>query len=574
MRRTTRTGTRTDLALLGAALALALLALMLPSTVRSRVQGSLRSSIAAPLVSAQAWAERGRLAISDHGRLTMKVDSLALAAQTASPLQAENQRLRAIIGLGQRLGWGFVATELVHPPRGSDEHTVLLAAGAAAGVRPFSPLTVPEGLIGMVTTVEASSSTAILWTHPDFRASATTTDGVAFGIVAAHLGSGADRFLLEMRGVPFRSVLAPGTQIVTSGLGNVFPRGIPIGVVLRETKTVEGWARTYLLKPIVSPDEANAAVVLLPPRAAAGVTGAWISASSSELTQKSIALAGDSIIADSVRKMQGQLAQLALLDSLRRAAIYRGDSGVRVDAADSSLLANKPTPATSAPSDPLPPLPAGAAGAAGATPPPASTPSPIVPAPVRTAPAVTQPAGATVNRATPGAVSPVMSAPRPAGTAPATGSQTRPVTPAVIAPRPSAPTATTPSVLRPPTTAIATPVPSPRAPSAPASLVTPQRTATATSTTAPRTATVPTTPGAPPRTGTATPPPAGTAPTVAAAPRPRPVRRDSLGRIITTPRTTRPRTTADSAGAKSRRSLQPRPPAENPFRLPPAGGHE
>ena len=379
MARTSRTGTRTDLALLGVALALACAALILPTAARGKVQGSLRSSVAAPLVSAQAWAERGRQAIGDHGRLVNRVDSLALGSQSAAPLAAENDRLRALLGLGQRLQWGFVATEIVHPPRGSDEHTVLLAAGSAAGVRPFSPLVVPEGLIGMVTTVDASSSTAILWTHPDFRASATTPDGVAFGIVAAHLGTGADRFLLEMRGVPFRSELKPGTLIVSSGLGNVFPRGIPIGVVLRETKTIEGWARTYLIRPIVSPDQASAAMVLLPPRAAAGVTGSWSSVTSSEGTQKNIAAAGDSLLADSVRAVQARLAKLALLDSLRRAAIYRGDSNVKVEG-DSLTHAAPPTGAPTVASPP----PTKPATVPTATVPPAST-TPVRPSPAAAA---------------------------------------------------------------------------------------------------------------------------------------------------------------------------------------------
>ncbi len=377
MARTSRTGTRTDLALLGAALAVALVSLVLPTAVRGKVQGSLRSSIAAPLVSAQAWAERGRSAIGDHGRLVNRVDSLALGVQSTAPLRAENERLRRLLGLGQRLQWGFVAAEIMHPPRGGDEHTVLLAAGSAAGVRPFDPLVVPEGLIGMVTAVDASSSTAILWTHPDFRASATTTDGVAFGIVAAHLGSGADRFLLEMRGVPFRSELKPGTMIVSSGLGNVFPRGIPIGVVLRETKTIEGWARTYLIRPIVSPDASTAAMVLLAARAAAGVTGAWSSAAASEGTQKGIAAAGDSILSDSVRQVQGKLA---LLDSLRRAAIYRGDSGIRVESDSSALRPEAPAKSPSAAV--VPPAvgrstsPVSAAPAAAAVPPVVRAPAP------------------------------------------------------------------------------------------------------------------------------------------------------------------------------------------------------
>ncbi len=419
MARTSRTGTRTDLALLGVALVLAFASLILPTAMRGRVQGSLRSTVAAPLVAAQAWAERGREAIGDHGRLVTRVDSLALGAQAIAPLRSENERLRALLGLGQRLQWGFVATEVLHPPRGADEHTVLLAAGSAAGVRPFSPLVVPEGLVGMVTLVDASSSTAILWTHPDFRVSATTPDGVAFGIVAAHLGSGADRFLLEMRGVPFRSELKPGTLIVSSGLGNVFPRGIPIGIVLRETKTVEGWARTYLIRPIVSPDAASAAMVLLPPRAAAGVTGAWSSAAASETTQKSIVAAGDSALADSVRQVQSQLTKLALLDSLRKAAIYRGDSGVRIES-DSAQATTRPA---AIPSSAVVP-PTTAVPAPGKSPvntAPAVAPKPSAAAPV----AATKPASATPTPGAARVAGPTPSRPRPLSSAAKRDSVTR-----------------------------------------------------------------------------------------------------------------------------------------------------
>ena len=538
MARTSRTGTRTDLALLGVALACALAALVLPTTVRERVQGSLRSSVVAPLVSAQAWAERGRSAISDHGRLLTRVDSLALAAQSVDPLKAENERLRAVIGLGQRLGWGFVATEILHPPHGGEEHEVLLATGSAAGVRAFSPLVVPEGLVGMVTKAEANSSTAILWTHPDFRVSATTTDGAAFGIVAAHLGSGADRYLLEMRGVPFRSELKAGTLIVSSGLGNVFPRGIPIGVVLRETKTIEGWARTYLIRPIVSPDQATAAVVLLPPRAAAGVDGAWSSASATEATQKAIVAAGDSLIADSVRVVQERLAKLALLDSLRRAAIYRGDSGVRVEG-DSApaphIPATAPPAAIPAPAVAPPSTPA---------PKPAATPAPKPVADSSALRALPPTARPTTPRAPTGtggpSASPVgTSTPRRSVTPPATATSTPPRSTGTPAP------AATPAATRPRPLA-ASSGGAARADSAGARNASTRRPATSAAPTVRR----------------------DTAAARPAAPRPRPV---TTGAGTTTaPRRPRP-STADSAAARNRSKPKPKPP-ENPFRLPAGRG--
>ncbi len=275
MPRQSRTGSRADVALLGAALLTALVVLLLPAPARTALHGSLRDTFAAPFVSLQAWAQRGRIALAERGGLERRVDSLALAASTAATVRAENDRLRALLGLGRRLEWGFVVTDLLPAPQGGDEHAVVVNAGAESGVRPFSPVATPAGLIGVVTAVQATTATAILWTHPDFRASATTEDGSAFGIVTSHLVAGADRALLELRGVPFRASLAPGTRIVTSGLGQVFPKGIPVGVVLREVRTLEGWARTYLVRPMVSPGELGTAMVLLAPSAVAGVAEVW-----------------------------------------------------------------------------------------------------------------------------------------------------------------------------------------------------------------------------------------------------------------------------------------------------------
>ncbi len=57
---------------------------------------------------------------------------------------------------------------------------------------------------GRCSTVDARSSVAIVWTHPEFRVSAMASDGTAFGIVRPHLGEEPERSLLELRGVAFR----------------------------------------------------------------------------------------------------------------------------------------------------------------------------------------------------------------------------------------------------------------------------------------------------------------------------------------------------------------------------------
>ena len=123
-------------------------------------------------------------------------------------------------------------------------------------------------------------SFAIIWAHPDFRVSAMAADGSAFGIVKPHLSSSPERYLFELNGVQLSASLPTGTPIVSSGVGGVYPRGIPIGTVIGELKTTEGWARTYLVQPAVHPFDVTSVLVLQPKRVVAGVQSVWAGADS------------------------------------------------------------------------------------------------------------------------------------------------------------------------------------------------------------------------------------------------------------------------------------------------------
>ena len=312
-----RVSGRRDTLLLGACVALSIVTLVLPQTVRDPFAAVMRRSIVAPLLSLQYNAELTRRAWEARERTRAERDSVVLAAMTAPELERENARLRRMLGLGRRLRWGFVPAEALFSRSPGEEYTVVLSAGSRAGVRQFSPVVAPEGLVGMVRIVDPTKSIAIVWPHTDFRVSAQSADGSAFGIVGPHLGDEPDRYLLEMRGVPLRTSLTPGTLIVSSGLGGVFPRGIPIGVVQRELKTSEVWANTYLLRPAVLPADVSSVMILHPQRAGSGVDGVWELASP------------DSLAADSARRADS-LAR-AKADTARprpaRPATTRVDTG-------------------------------------------------------------------------------------------------------------------------------------------------------------------------------------------------------------------------------------------------------
>ncbi len=70
------------------------------------------------------------------------------------------------------------------------------------------------------------------------------------GIVAPRVADGATTFL-ELREVPYFVEVTSGDSIVTSGLGGVYPRGIPVGIVRQLIGEQTGFTKTYLIEPAV-----------------------------------------------------------------------------------------------------------------------------------------------------------------------------------------------------------------------------------------------------------------------------------------------------------------------------------
>jgi rod shape-determining protein MreC len=333
--RTARFSARLDAVIFGACIILSLIAMVLPANLREPVAGALRRTLVAPLMRLQRGAEQWRAAYLSSERVELRRDTLALAAARVPTLETENDRLRKLLGLGSKLQWGFIPAEALQGRGRAEDFTVTLSAGSRAGVRERSLVVSPEGVVGVVQTVDPTMSLAILFAHPDFRVSAMSANDSVFGIVQPHVSTTSasqepaflrsERYLLEMRGVPFRATMKPGAVVYSSGLGGIYPKGIPVGVVLAEIKTPESWARTYLLRPAVNPADLTSVMILTPQRAAAGLANVWSDVGPVDSATRRIVAAGDSLARQSATKEAAarraaiDSAARLLADSLRRA---------------------------------------------------------------------------------------------------------------------------------------------------------------------------------------------------------------------------------------------------------------
>src|SRR5467141_3365618 len=206
---------------------LSVAAMSLPERIRDPLARGLRQTVLAPFLALQQQTELLSASLERYDAVVAQRDSAALAATFLPELRSENTRLRALLGLGQRLGTGYTPAEVLHQAAPTDPLTLDVSAGRRQGVHPLSAVVCPEGLVGVVFAVDAQTSVVVTWAHPEFRASAMAADGSVFGIVAPHGTEGPGVWLLELRGVPYLQAVPVGTVILTSGLGGVFPRGIP-----------------------------------------------------------------------------------------------------------------------------------------------------------------------------------------------------------------------------------------------------------------------------------------------------------------------------------------------------------
>ena len=302
-----------------AVLALAFLVLQAPERGQTPLASLLRGTVLRPFLALQ----ESRVAAADRAArvedLQAQIDSLTVQAVSRSTVVAENRLLRGLLDLSNELGPGWRAVRVLRPGTAESRSTLLIDLGRRDGIAPRAPLITREGLAGVIREAVSDQAVGMDWSHPDFRASAMTRDGFWFGLVESRPGPFQEASRLLLRGVPFNARVEMGTVVVTSGLGEAFPRGIPIGRIAAVEDSVGGWQKSYWLEPFVEVGSVTHALVALEGTTLRDdVTERW---SEAELLRAEERAARLHALDDSLRTAMASIARLR--DSLR---VLTGDT--------------------------------------------------------------------------------------------------------------------------------------------------------------------------------------------------------------------------------------------------------
>lgn len=155
-------------------------------------------------------------------------ERLRVQSLQSADTREENARLRHLLALRDRLPLSTLAGEVIGREGGGWVRTLTVNRGRGDGIGQQTPVIVPEGLVGRVVQVRARAAVVQLLNDPTSTVGAVVQRTRTAGLVEGDPG-GTVRFKFMARD---GAGVAPGDFVVTSGLGALFPKGLPVGRVI------------------------------------------------------------------------------------------------------------------------------------------------------------------------------------------------------------------------------------------------------------------------------------------------------------------------------------------------------
>lgn len=213
----------------------------------SRTVSWIESAVGAVVTPVQTFAAKASNSIANFFRGVFNTtdadlensrlkSELALYDQMQVELfeaQQENERLRSLLNYSQLVGdYEYATARVIGKSTGIWFDIFTINAGRNQGIDVNMPVICSDGLVGRVTEVGATWSKVISVIDSSVTVSVMVERTRDNCMLRGVLDAASSSNYLELYYLPIDRIdLVPGDVIITSGLGETYPKGIKIGVV-------------------------------------------------------------------------------------------------------------------------------------------------------------------------------------------------------------------------------------------------------------------------------------------------------------------------------------------------------
>ncbi len=158
--------------------------------------------------------------------LEAELTSAKLKISFYSDASRENARLREFLDFQSSYDFKLIPAEIIKKTDSPHRFSVLINIGNGGKIKPDMTAVSDEGLVGRVQFVFNDYAEVQLLTDPTCRVAAVDTRSRVQGILKPNPSG-----VLIFDNVPAHENIMVGDTLKSSGLGGVFPPGIPLGVI-------------------------------------------------------------------------------------------------------------------------------------------------------------------------------------------------------------------------------------------------------------------------------------------------------------------------------------------------------
>ena len=181
--------------------------------------------------------------------------------QQLSALTIENEHLRNLLEATQKNKSKTILAEIRSVPRDPFNLTVILDKGLQNGAQNGQVIVDHLGVIGQITHAYPWSSEATLITDKDHS---IPVQILRNGLRSVASGTGKYK-TLELNYMANNVDIQEGDQIVTSGIGGVYPSGLPVALVSKIKRDISS-AFAYIICTTIAGVDRNKQVLILSPQ--------------------------------------------------------------------------------------------------------------------------------------------------------------------------------------------------------------------------------------------------------------------------------------------------------------------
>jgi rod shape-determining protein MreC len=255
----------------------ALALLLMVTDARFRVTQPLRAGISAALYAVQMltthslqWVQTAggyfvdlETAQREAAAARVKLTGQALRAGQVEALRAENERLRALLGLRERVDTSrATAAQVLYDATDPFSRRVVIDKGQVQGIQPGAPVIDDAGVLGQVTRVYpfVSEITLLVDSNQAIPVFSPRTGlrSIAYGDPVSRGG------VLELRYASATEDVQAGDLLTTSGIDGVYPPGLPVARVLSVERQADSSFARVLCQPLARLSGVTWVMVLAP----------------------------------------------------------------------------------------------------------------------------------------------------------------------------------------------------------------------------------------------------------------------------------------------------------------------